>query len=133
VRTVFLDTVGLIALWDESDQWHADASAAYARLRLKPTRLVTTSSVLYECGNAAARRPYRGEVAKFRKLMERSGNLIHPTVEQLEHAWTEYEDRQPGSAGVVDLISFAVMTELGIQEALSNDVHFRTEGFTTLF
>jgi len=23
MNTVFLDTVGLVALWDEADQWHA--------------------------------------------------------------------------------------------------------------
>jgi len=29
---VFLDTVGLIALWDQADQWHAAADAAMADL-----------------------------------------------------------------------------------------------------
>jgi predicted nucleic acid-binding protein len=27
---VFLDTVGLIAVWDTSDQWHAAAETAFA-------------------------------------------------------------------------------------------------------
>jgi hypothetical protein len=26
---VFLDTVGLIALWDKDDQWHGSAETAY--------------------------------------------------------------------------------------------------------
>jgi hypothetical protein len=26
---VFLDTVGMIAVWDDADQWHARAQAAY--------------------------------------------------------------------------------------------------------
>jgi hypothetical protein len=25
MKDVFLDTVGMIAVWDNSDQWHADA------------------------------------------------------------------------------------------------------------
>ncbi len=29
---VFLDTVGLIALWDTDDQWHAAAESAYKRI-----------------------------------------------------------------------------------------------------
>jgi predicted nucleic acid-binding protein len=30
---VFLDTVGLLALWDEDDQWHEAAETAYAEIR----------------------------------------------------------------------------------------------------
>jgi predicted nucleic acid-binding protein len=58
VSDVFLDTVGLIAVWDTSDQWHASAVAAYHELLSKRRRLATTDWVLLECGNAAARRPY---------------------------------------------------------------------------
>jgi hypothetical protein len=29
----FLDTVGLLALWDRSDQWHVMAEAAFSRLK----------------------------------------------------------------------------------------------------
>jgi predicted nucleic acid-binding protein len=54
---VFLDTVGVIAVWDTADQWHAAAAAAYQTLLQQARRLVSTSLVLMECGNAAARRP----------------------------------------------------------------------------
>jgi predicted nucleic acid-binding protein len=59
---VFLDTVGMIAVWDESDQWHMAARAAYRKLLSQGRRLMTTTFVLCECGNAAARRPYRPDV-----------------------------------------------------------------------
>jgi hypothetical protein len=29
---VFLDTVGLVAVWNRSDQWHAAATAAFTGL-----------------------------------------------------------------------------------------------------
>ena len=32
MSAVFLDTVGLLALWDVSDQWHTDAEAAFHKL-----------------------------------------------------------------------------------------------------
>ncbi|MGH7139111.1 MAG: hypothetical protein ACREHD_25470, partial [Pirellulales bacterium] len=60
MTAVFLDTVGLVAMWNRSDQWHADAVAAFADLVRRQVRLMTTSYVLLECGNEAARRPYRG-------------------------------------------------------------------------
>ncbi|MFW6114411.1 MAG: hypothetical protein ACOC7K_01580, partial [bacterium] len=31
-KTVYLDTVGLVALWDEADQWHAAAETAFAQI-----------------------------------------------------------------------------------------------------
>lgn len=133
MKKVSLDTVGLIALWDESDQWNAVATKAYELMRLRKTRIVTTSWILVECGNAASRRPYRHEVSKLRRLLERAGNLIIPSDSQVDAAWEDYARRGPGAAGIVDLVSFIVMRELGITDAFSNDVHFRTEGFITLF
>lgn len=51
---VFLDTVGLIAVWDNTDQWHEAANAAYRRLLAQGRRLVTINLVLCECGNESA-------------------------------------------------------------------------------
>lgn len=95
-------------------------------------RLVTTTFILLECGNAAARRPYRGDVADLWHAMEQAGDLMDPTVEQLTTAWATYTVRPPGAAGIVDLVSFGVMRDLGIQEAFTNDAHFRAKGFQTL-
>lgn len=132
MRAVFLDTVGLLALWDESDQWHTSAQLAYDQLSANPVRLLTTTFVLLECGNAAARRPYRKDVADLWAALDRSGDLIHPNSEQVAGAWAAYAARPPGSAGIVDLVSFAVMRALGVREAFTNDAHFRAEGFETL-
>jgi len=40
---------------------------------------------------------------------------------------------QPGQAGIVDQISFAVMRRLSIIDAFTNDRHFREAGFNPLF
>ena len=70
---VFMDTVGLIAVWDTSDQWHIPAAAAYRLLLGQGRRLFTTSYVLIECGNAAARRPYRPRVDVLRRVLKNEG------------------------------------------------------------
>ena len=62
MNAVFLDTVGMIAVWDVADQWHIAAEAAYQKLLSQGRSLVTTEIVLLECGNAASRRPYRPRV-----------------------------------------------------------------------
>ena len=133
MTAVFLDTVGLLALWDLSDQWHAAAEAAFKELSRRRATLVTTAFILLECGNAAARRPYRTEVNTLREMLERRNEILVPTQREWEMAWRAYHRGDAGAAGIVDHLSFVVMRRHGIQEAFTNDRHFRSAGFTTLF
>ncbi len=131
--TVFLDTVGLLAIWDESDQWHQAAQTCFAGLTNSRADFVTSTSVLLECGNAAARRPYRSAVSRLLKELEQAGRLVTPTGEDWQAAWRAYENGEADSAGIVDHISFAIMRRLGLSKAFTNDAHFRAAGFETLF
>lgn len=133
MRTVFLDTVGLIASWDEADQWHGVAQVAYDDLRRTSFIGVTTEAVLIECGNASARRPYRHDVFELRERLTAKGRLLEITPQDWSDAWAAYERGRPGDAGIVDCISFAVMRRHGLTEAFTNDQHFTAAGFTTLF
>jgi len=133
VNEVFLDTVGLVALWDESDQWHAAAERAMAEVVAQRARCVTTSYVLLECGNAAARRPYRQSVLRLRERLKWSNALIEPTEADIEKAWAAYRRGEADQAGVVDHVSFVVMRRLGLSRAFTNDRHFRAVGFEALF
>ena len=73
---VFFDSVGLLALWNASDQWHAPAEEAYRQLIGRNPPLWTTTLVLYECGNRAARRAdFRCLAAAFRDEMEAKGDV----------------------------------------------------------
>ena len=130
---VFLDTVGLIAQWDKSDQWHPAANQALQSLMARGDRTVTTTFVLLECGNAASRRPYRDQVAQTRAVLESSGQLIVPTDEDWQAAWSAYASGPIGSASIVDHVSFVVMRRLGISDVFTNDRHFRSAGFSALF
>ena len=130
---VLLDTVGLLALWDESDQWHRIAQASFAKLLESRADLVTTTAILLECVNAAARRPYRSAVSRLRNEMEKGNRLIAPISDDWRTAWFNYENGGSDSAGIVDNISFAVMRRLKISKAFTNDRHFRAAGFEVLF
>lgn len=130
---VFLDTVGLIAVWDTADQWHTAAEGTYRQLLSQGRRLITTGSVLLECGNAAARRPYRRKVSELRRALVDEGLVIEPTSAEVEEAWAAYDRGESGQAGIVDQLSFLVMRRLGLNDAFTNDRHFQAAGFTTLF
>ena len=131
---VFLDSVGLLALWNASDQWHAAAVEAHRRLIEWDPLLWTTTLVLYECGNRAARRAdFRSLTASFRDEMEVGNTLIVPTPDDERTAWAAYRRGEAGSAGIVDHVSFVVMRRLGLTAAFTSDDHFRAAGFETLF
>jgi hypothetical protein len=49
--------------------------------------MVTTSFVLLECGNTAARRPYRNEIATLRRTLERRNEVVMPTDDDWQQAW----------------------------------------------
>jgi uncharacterized protein len=130
---VFLDTVGLLAVWDIDDQWHTYADGAYRGIVSARQPVVTTTFVLLECGNAAARRTYRDDVCELRRTLELRNEVVVPTDDDWAIAWDAYERRQAGGIGIVDCVSFAVMRRLGIRQAFTNDRHFQEAGFETLF
>lgn len=129
---VFLDTIGLLALWDRSDQWHLAATQAFQEFSKERASLYTSSLVLLECANVAARRPYRGVVSALWQEMKAAGRVFHPNEKDWEEAWSDYERGFVGGPGVVDLISFRAMRQLKIERAFTNDRHFREAGFQVL-
>jgi len=131
--TVFLDTVGLLALWNRRDQWHLKARQAFSELAASRCRLVTTSYVLMECGNAASRHPFRKLVVELREGLITGGNLLDPTQEEIDETWQSYAQGRVGQAGIVDHISFCVMRREAISHVFSCDNHFRDAGFKALF
>jgi predicted nucleic acid-binding protein len=68
-----------------------------------------------------------------RKFLLQEELLVDPTPEEVESAWVAYEQGEAGGAGIVDHLSFRVMSRLGLTDAFTNDQHFRAAGFTTLF
>ena len=130
---IFLDTVGLLAIWDMDDQWHDAAEGAYGQIVSTRQPVVTTTFILLECGNAAARRTYREDVCILRQTLELRNEVIVPTEDDWAKAWEAYQREEIGKAGIVDYVSFAVMRRLGITKAFTNDRHFQEAGFETLF
>lgn len=133
MNTVFLDTMGILALLERSDQWHDAATRAWATLDLSKRTLCTSTLVLLECGNAVARKPYRRRLAEIRREFLADGTLIVPTDADIDAAWSAYERGEAGQAGIVDHVSFVVMRRLGLIEAFTSDAHFKAAGFVTLF
>ena len=130
---VFLDTVGLLGLWDEDDQWHASAVAAFEQMSLRREPLFTTSYIIAECANATARWIDRTRIATLARSLHASGGFIFPDDDDWSLAWIRYTAGAPGGPGLVDHLSFAVMQRPVLHQAFTNDRHFAAAGFEPLF
>jgi predicted nucleic acid-binding protein len=93
----------------------------------------TTEAVIIEIGNALAA-GLRAEAVRFFEAIPRTSNLkvVPVTSALLESAINLYRDRPDKDWGLTDCISFEVMRENSLAEALTADRHFIQAGFRAL-
>jgi predicted nucleic acid-binding protein len=128
---IFADTVYLLALLSPQDQWHERARHISESSR---ERVVTTGWVLIETGNGLARTANRKMFAQFVRDLQaaRDVEIAPATMESFESGLELYEARPDKEWSLTDCISFAVMRERGVTEALTSDHHFEQAGFRVL-
>ena len=129
---IFADTFYYLALLNPSDRAHLEAVEFPDRLS---ARLITTEYVLLEIGDALSSPADR---AIFCSLLEHlksdSMVLIVPSSTELfERGRAFYEHRPDKDWSLTDCISFVVMAENNVNQALTADHHFEQAGFTILF
>ncbi len=131
---VFLDTSFAIALSATTDQNHARAVDLANQLEESNTRLVTTQAILLEIGNALSKQRYRMAVVQLLESLTSDPNVeIVPLTNELYNAaFNLFRHRIDKEWGLIDCISFVVMQERGILEALTADDHFKQAGFQAL-
>ncbi len=131
-REIFLDSAFAIALSSETDSFHE--KAVQLSEELDGVILVTTRAILLEIGNALSKRPFRkASVALLRSLETDESVVIVPLSEELyQKGMTLFVKRADKDWGLIDCISFIVMQEHEITEALTTDNHFQQAGFHAL-
>lgn len=127
----FADTFYFLALLSPGDRAHQRAVALTARL---PRPLVTTSWVLTEVADAMA--GTRSRAAFIVLLSELRADpdveLIPPDPILFELGIDLYSRRPDKAWSLTDCISFVVMTQRQITDALTGDHHFEQAGFRAL-
>jgi hypothetical protein len=131
MNAVFADTYYYLAILSESDAAHGRAVRLARELAGKT---VTTAWVLMEVADALAAPPLR---SLFLALYERlRGNpnvtIVPPTATMFEQGVELYARRPDKSWSLTDCISFVVMQEHGLSDALTGDHHFEQAGFRVL-
>ena len=128
---IFVDTSFVIALINEKDQYHHQAEALSHRF--ESSQLITSGAILLEIGNALAR-DFRKEAIAVIKVLRSSKKVEVLEIDStlFEKGLEVYEKYGDKAWGLVDCLSFTVMWESGITEALTFDGDFEQAGFIVM-
>jgi len=134
VAEIFLDASYVIALASKTDQHHARAVELAAWLEASQTALVTTRAVVLEIGNSLAKQRHRRSAVLLLDAIEKDARIdIVPLSEDLySRAISLYKRHTDKDWGLTDCVSFVLMREREVQDALTADTHFRQAGFRAL-
>lgn len=134
MRIVFADTGYWVALLNSHDDLH-DKAIKLSK-EIQPAHIVTSEMVLTEVLNDFSK---RGEnlrlaaVSLIKHLREHSNTTIIPqTSKQFDDALTLYEQRLDKAWSQTDCVSFKIMEEEMIVDALAYDKHFAQAGYIAL-
>jgi predicted nucleic acid-binding protein len=131
MTVVFADTFYYLALLDATDEAHERTLALSQRRR---GRVVTTAWVLTEVGDALGDPANRRIFAKLIELLRSDPNtdIVPADEDSFNRGFDLYARRPDKSWSMTDCISFAVMSDWGLTEALTGDHHFEQAGFRAL-
>lgn len=129
---LFADSWYYLAMLNPRDAGHAEAK----RFSLeRQEAMVTTRWVLAEVVDALSQVINRPTVIALVDALERDDNVtIVPADDRgWEAGMRVFRERGDKNWSLTDCISFAVMEQEGLREALTADLHFEQAGFVALF
>jgi len=117
-----------------SDKNHLKAVQIANQLEKNQNRLVTTQAILLEIGNALSKKKYRLAAIQLLESLVADPNveIIELTNQLYTEAFELFKNRRDKEWGLVDCISFIVMQNRGITDALTADRHFSQAGLRAL-
>jgi uncharacterized protein len=129
---LFLDTAFIQALLNPRDDYHNQAKELFPRIRAA-TEVWITEAIFVEVGNALSALNRSGAV-QFIQQCYRTDNIkiISVDTELLMQALMLYQSRTDKDWGLTDCISFVVMQQNNLTDAVTGDRHFVQSGFRAL-
>ena len=130
MKAIFADTFFYQALLDERDPAHG---RALAHSKVKQT-ILTTEFILLELGNACARTEDHGDfLALVAGIRASPRTRVVPLDSRLlQRGLDLFAGRPDKNWSLTDCVSFVVMEDEGLTEALTGDNHFVQAGFKAL-
>jgi predicted nucleic acid-binding protein len=127
----FADTFYFLALANPNDAAHAESIKLAAKI---PGSLITTAWVVTELADALSAPINRPAFLRlWRRLRANPAvEIVPPDPDLFERGIGLFERRPDKDWSLTDCISFVVMSERGLSEALTGDHHFEQAGFRAL-
>jgi uncharacterized protein len=131
MKPVFADTFYFLALLNQHESSHAKALDFTKSFR---GRILTTGWILVELGDGLANpRRRRLFVPMYRDMLAQPDFHIVPCADDLLRQGIDFYDQRPDKEwSLTDCLSFVVMDQQKITDALTGDHHFEQAGFTAL-
>ncbi len=131
MNTVFGDTVYFLALLNARDQFHRQALALSER---PPGPMLTTEWVLTELADALATPPARERFTLLTGALrvEPDVEIVPASHELFERGCALFAQRKDKAWSLTDCLSFVVMKDHAMTDALTADQHFEQAGFHRL-
>jgi hypothetical protein len=131
VTDVFADSAFWIALVVKQDEHHERAQKWATHIH---GSITTTEPVILETANALARPNWRPNTIRLiDHLYQRSDvDVVRMDDSLWQAAWDLYCERLDKGWSLTDCVSFVVMQERGLVDALTTDLHFQQAGFRAL-
>jgi hypothetical protein len=132
VKAVFADSFYYIAPISQDDVAH-DRAVALSQVLSLP--IITTTWVLTEVADALASPETRGLLKEFieRLRADPKTTILPATQDLFDRGLNLYFDRADKEWSLTDCISFVVMSDYGLADALTADRHFLQAGLVPLF
>ncbi len=132
--SLFLDTACIYGLFNTRDQWHPKAVDWQQKIAAENYSLLTTEFVLTEIANGLAAVKFRQDAGNIIHILQDDDfvQIIPATTELFQQGLSLYENRNDKDWGLTDCISFVVMENQNLSDALTTDKHFQQAGFRAL-
>jgi predicted nucleic acid-binding protein len=124
----FADTSFWVAVVDNRDAYHSKSIEWTQKLS---GTIVTTEAVLLETANTFSRPNWRSKVIGLIDHIQ-SRSDVEIVYKSWQLAWDLFTDRPDKAWSLTDCISFVVMQEKRVTDALTADIHFQQAGFRAL-
>lgn len=129
---LFLDTAFIQALLNPRDDYHQQARQLFPRVRTA-SEVWLTEAVLVEVGNALSALNRNGAVQFIQQCYSTENiKVVSVDTTLLMQAIALYQARTDKSWGLTDCISFVVMQQQNLADAVTSDRHFLQAGFRIL-
>ena len=127
VKTVFADTSGLYAALDKRDPFHAEALELFRRAETQGWRLVTSSYVVHETWALVQSRLGWEALDELLDTLLPACEVVFVGRELHEAALARCRRERLRELSLTDCVSFELMKQLGLAEAIARDRHFERE------